>query len=464
MKLLSWLNKCAVVLLLVWVVLGNIIASDLAKPLLQAKAELIARFPQTEANSSAIKIKELSARLGIYLPRNEVDKSFPPPIDSASFAEIRSDLSTYLGNYLFLKKNDNIDAPNQAIQDYLSTKSAQINDLQNYILQNPIPQWELPSLKEVFDNNNNNYYYGENREIRDIKQIFIVQALNNILLDRPLLAIDNFNAYRKLDQSLLTNPRFIRSYILYNSLYNVYDELIIMRKLDQLSPEWEKIQFPDAHKSLLTYLQIEGIKKSERILNFKLDKGRYYGRYDDRAKSIPLLDKILQIFQQPYWTFAASYNWKLNTEMLRIAEQSIQNNCQFTLDKFAVQRSLGMIDDTPLAKWIMSDIARDYESVYQRNYGITLNWDLTQKVIRLREISRQTGRFPASLPEKDFSPVCNNYSYDYQVSPDGEKMTLSIVIDNANLQSKNLFSYTINPFSYTAHVKRDSSTEVKFPG
>jgi hypothetical protein len=86
----------------------------------------------------------------------------------------------------------------------------------------------------------------------------------------------------------------------------------------------------------------------------------------------------------------------------------------------------------------------------RRAYRVLLDWDLTQKIMNLREIAHQTGGFPKSLPTKGSSPICKNFRYVYQASPQGDKMTISLENIPAWLnEDKNGL-----PLTYTAHFKK----------
>lgn len=55
-----------------------------------------------------------------------------------------------------------------------------------------------------------------------------------------------------------------------------------------------------------------------------------------------------------------------------------------------------------------------------------IDMELTQKILRLREVASQTGKFPQTLSEIDSSVICKNLHYVYQPAPDGKMMTISV--------------------------------------
>jgi hypothetical protein len=436
-RLINFLNITATSLLLVWVIVGNLIASQVEKPLLQAKAEMISRFPKIETNISAIKTEELSAKLGLsrVVPRKEKRNSYSvAKVDSEEFEKIRSELVNYLDSYS-IKSGDLINPPSKLIQSYLSRKSSQIASIRSHLINSIFPRWETISLSEIFNSTFfQSYPSTESSMIQSLSTILLVEALNNVRLGKNQLAIDTIEAQDKLNQFLiLYTPDYLPLII---STISFRQQIKILRAIDRVTTELQQRKIPDYRQYFFANNQIRNLVIAEIFRSLPLTKGGIY----KNAESLPWLNRILLPFQRPYWVFAAIDTWERRTKEL--TELFNHDICQ---------PHPHIPANYSLSWWNLSGNIELQKPIGPgRAYRVLLDWDLTQKIMNLREIAYQTGGFPKSLPTKGFSPICKNFRYVYQASPQGDKMTISLENIPAWLnEDKNGL-----PLTYTDHFKK----------
>jgi len=406
--ILHWFNIISISFLVIWVVVGNLVAFQLEQSVLVTKDELVRQFPTTETNNSAHKLEQLRAKLGIpMLVKVQDEKSNLDIATEASqkeFDQVRGDLSWEYDN--------STSEPSKSLQQYLSVHSEDIAAIRTHLLKSDIPRWEAFDLDATI-----NYHSGiESKTYHGLyvlQQILIVDATNNSRLGRYQPMIDSLEAFWRLNQYLSESHDFLPQ--LY-SMIN-YGALVRgLRKIEISSPVWQRrLVSSYTNKMFVTSLKFENFKNYGLIRNFPLRKG---GSEMEESSS-SFLSRILQIFTQPYFTLSAVDLWQTKMRNLEIIFS--QDPCKTIPDETLSQ----------VSSWNTLGAIGGSISIHSRKQTRRqIDMELTQKILRLREVASQVGKFPPTLIEIESSVICKNLRYVYQPSPDGDVMTISVSPQN----------------------------------
>ncbi|PZV12418.1 MAG: hypothetical protein DCF20_17715 [Pseudanabaena sp.] len=407
--ILHWFNIISVSFLVLWIVIGNFAAFQLEQPVLIAKAELVHKFPKIETNASALKLEELSAKLGINLlvkARNRNDDLYvPTEASQKEFNQIRADLLRYL-------EDSTSSVPSKPLQQYLSTHSADLAVIRAHIIKSDIPRWETLDINMELGKSSmaTESFLG----VADLHRLLIADAINNSRLGNSQTAIDSLEFSWRLNQSMKERPSLLSQLVA-----NITDGVQVrgLRKLDLASPVWQKrlISF-DQSKLFLTALKFDIFKQYGIRRNFPLRKGG--SEQDEQSSS--LFNRFLHPFVQPYFTLSAVDTWQVAMRNLDLSFN--QDPCI----------SISYEDLPQLSSWNILGFVGSPPSGLQ-GYKLTkrqIDMELTQKILRLREVASQSGKFPQTLSGIDSSVICKNLRYVYQPSADGEAMTISLSNQN----------------------------------
>lgn len=398
-------------ILLIWVTLGNLIAHQAEQPIIAAKADFLDRFPNTEKNAAARKVDELFVSLQSNYPIEKLDK-------------IRWLVADYINPYFTRPSDAPIEAPPQALQDYLKAKSSTFNDLRQLLLANEAPVWGtsdlLRQLEGDFMSPDNSFEY-----VTKMKLLFI-DTLNHIRLGEDKQALEGVEASWKLIQSLSDRPTLLVQLV---SLINSNSLMALMRRLDRVPPGWrQRIVDLDYLKTILTALQLETFGKYELIRNFP--------NYTFLLLS-PSFSSLIQPLRQPYLTLTAVDFWQSMTLTLeRLFKQDICQSPPETAN--FTPSSSDIFDILPLLRRQWFKAAKH-----------AIHWEFTQKILQLKEVATQTGKYPQSLTGLETSSVCQDLRYTYRVSANGDEMNIAIANMPKWLMGDNF------PSTYTSKVPRD---------
>ncbi|MBP0018832.1 MAG: hypothetical protein J7647_14950 [Cyanobacteria bacterium SBLK] len=415
LKILRWSILSCAVLLAIWVVGGNWLADRQAKEIEEAIAQLQARYPNRDTNDSALKLQALTARLGLFpvaidTRTSAYFKAYPPftpsEEESREWKNIRSELERYLNEQLFQNK-ETIEPPPESLQRYLQNNARDLEAIQNHILSHEPPQW----------------YQNITLWLEDDRRVLSSTFLGLITLQH-IFALDMLEkersgnteaAWKTLEASWKLNTSLESRYNLLSPLSTIIAgkyQLGVMRKLDRLPSQWQKrLGERDIQKSMFEALETKHLYDILRIANY------HSVLYDEGGDaSEPLLLKVLRyldVFSKPYFTFAAMDVWQFYQQSLLQTEQ--QNIC---FEKGAHEFTIARWN---IPGWIYTAILYSQLSkvkVYM------LDIELTQQILKVKELARQRGEWPESVSDLD-SDICPGAAWIYQVSDEGE-MSLAL--------------------------------------
>jgi len=435
-KFLKWPTIGLFGLLAVWIVGGNLLAEQQENKIREEMAEWANKFPKTEPNDSALKLRILLAKLGISSVSSTLylidaytlthPDFIPSETEGKAFQDIQKELWEYLDEQL-AKPNDEIDAPPEKLQQYLESQAAVIEEIINHVRDNEVPRWET-DITYIMDGN---FYYGSPNYsyLAFIQRIIALDMIEKKRQGQTQAALEMLEVSWKINQSLRDRPDITgQKFALQAGIYPTG----VMRKFDNLPVEWQqRLNEHDHRKSLLTSLEGEFIREYY-YLQITIDK--FYGIVD---LDIFFLEKnltavLVQIFK-PYIRFLLIDNAKVLMRAIRGGTTKLyqQNVCSYD--------SVEINED--MAWWNISGLNISFINQERQAAQYMLDLELNQKILHVKALAAKKGQWPKSVPNME-SLICPGLKWVYQVSPDG-KMSISLseqpewllerVKDNRNL-------------------------------
>ena len=126
----------------IYLIGGNMYAAEQEKPLEQAIATYVRQHPKTAPNQSAIELQALITKLGLSVEAFGDGSEVKVKPDKAAIAEwnaIEPVFKKYLDKQQ--KSKESIEPISANLENYLKTHQADIEAIENYLVDNPIPQW-----------------------------------------------------------------------------------------------------------------------------------------------------------------------------------------------------------------------------------------------------------------------------------------------------------------------------------
>ncbi len=410
--ILYWFNIISVSFLVIWVVIGNVVAYQLEQPVILARSELVRQFPISETNGSSLKRKEIKEKFSAIVNMSE---------------NIRNDLSKYV--------DESAIAPSDSLQKHLASQSENLAALYAYVLQSDVPIQESLNLDMLLNMGTFDSLPSFLVEVT-WQRMLIASAINNYSLGKTQSAFDSLEVAWRLNQATRNQPTLISQLVTI-----ICDRIQIqgIRKIDLALPVWQKrlVSFETSKSSFLLALKFEIFKSYGLIRNFPLRKGGS----ELEEKSASFLSHLLQLFVQPYFTLSAIDTWQ--TEMRELEMRFNQDPCI----------PIAYEDIPQLSSWnILGFIGASSSSQLYKLTKLQIDMELTQKILRLREVASQTGKFPQTLSGIDTSVICKSLRYVYQPSPEGDAMTISLSKQNRPEWLVERTGYI--PLSYSTKLKK----------
>jgi hypothetical protein len=412
LKSLRWFVPSVIGLLAIWMIGGNFLASQQEKEIEQDIEEFVKRFPDTEPNDSALKLRKLMAKLGISgggtpeFPIDAYTLSHPDfavsPSDGQAFEEIRGELQDYLDAQLS-KPNDTIDTIPKKLRTYLKKNVKNIEDISKHILQNGTLQWQrdmTPILEGELE-----FDYPGYLNLVYLQYVISLGILEKNSLDQIQGAEEMLDISWKINQSLSNE------YYLNNQLFSLMAGRYItgvIRKLEYLPFKWQERLFEHNYqKSLSTSLEVE------LFLGFNIMQDLHLYSSENMWGKTNLLLRVLHLpISKPYARFSFINIYNHSRQLT--AEYNQHNICLSDPEK---------IDENP-TWWNIpaQQIFPIYIDKPSAASQYMLDLELTQKILHVKELASKTGKWPQSVPNMK-SEICPGVEWVYQVSPDG---TMSI--------------------------------------
>lgn len=388
-------NIAIISLLLTWLVLGGVYSLILERPLAKAVQAYRSEFPATAANETALELEAL-------LKSN----------DSSFSDEVRTEISDYL-EILRNEETDKLIALPSSVENYLNVNSETLAKIRS-VLKN-LPHWQQDDINRYLDPM---YAYPSRLNLAVYNRLLLVAAIKNYSLNQPAGVVENLEAAWRLRKSLDAQPDFLARLV---TIIIANDQAIVARKFNRLPEDIRQKLFDvDDYPSL--FAKSLGL---ENLIAANVIKRNYViAGYNPESSNPSLFSPLLQLFRQPYSRLSAIDWWKTNETFL--TEILSQDFCSLDLEEYQ-QRF-----ETSLAAWNTLGIAAASTGVwagtgFDRLFKMMINWELTEKVLQVRELAAQTRSWPTSIPGIESSAVCPGLRWNYQVSEDGSEMTISLL-------------------------------------
>ena len=402
----------------VWIVVGNLMASQQEKEIEQDLKEFAKQFPKTGPNDSALKLRALVAKPGMgFSGTNEfpIDaySLYHPDFDysdtdSKAFDDIRELLGEYLDNQL-AKPNNEIDTPPEELLNYLESQAGDIEAIRDHVLQNEAPQWEI-DITPILEGNYNNFISPSLLNLDNLQKILVLSILEKTRKGDNQEALEMLKVSWKINQYLRKRPDL--SSQISASVIGKY-MTGVMRKIDNLPAEW------------LEHL----LKHDYRTSSLKSLKGRIFQDFNVRQNDafsiylfqelfyiLPDITEYLPLFPQAIRTYMRLSAINIyQIEMQAFSKVYEQNVCLY--------KSLKI--DNHLAWWNADRAYVLYFLKQQRNANqYMLDLEFAQKILQVKKLATKTGKWPKLVPDME-SSICPGFQWLYQVDDGTMSISLS---------------------------------------
>jgi hypothetical protein len=406
--------------LLSWLLLTNLYINSYQEKFMQEKwANLVNTFPK-EPNASAIELESFLARFGAG--SNSLSEISPEveairKNNSDGWQAIIEDIRNY-SDTQETKTEDNIDQIPDELKSYLTQHSDQIDLVVNHLNVNELPVWGITYLSE---NKLPDFTMAlpSFLNLVNFQRLLVLSAIDKSQAGRHVDAMETLSASLKLTATIAQRPDLISQLVAIIGI-NIHAKNII--KLDRISSDWaNNIAIPNLQKLMVNSLKIETFSVTETfrknsILHIKF---AFFGE-DEESFTAPF-EVLQRLFQQPFLHLAA------NNYFQRMM-QHIEQISSFSAEQFCSLKTNFNLDNSRLDPIPWNPLLRDYQSytnqLFKANKAL-LRWELTKKIIQIKEQVIQTGAFPSQITGIETSHICPDLSWDYRVTSDGE-MSISL--------------------------------------
>lgn len=388
-----------VILLGLWISVGGWVAerhwANVIPPAAQAVTQ---QFPARDSDQSAQTLQALVQPLGLELiePRiaQEIVTQSPatePPIGAETWLNILHD------------STDQTVLPNELIT-YLKEHSTELTAIIAHLVNEPLPQWVRPSWPELLQINAANTVLTDSPVKAGVNYPAFITLQRLILLtgvmgaqqDEPQVARDSLTAAWNLLLSLADQPFGFSPTMLREqgaALRQFHLELTDWRK------RWQTANpiYLGAQPTAWPVLQAEFLKSLAGHLGCQPSQ--------TKCESAAGLRLLFRSVMQPYLTFAAIdlFHRASHTPLSSACLPPADINPQAWLEG---EKTLRWNEATYTYLQLTARLERS-------NY---LNWELTDKVLQLRDLIAQTGQLPTTVPGLGKSSVCPSLQWTYQVT------------------------------------------------
>jgi hypothetical protein len=424
----SWLRSTAIVgssiagLLTLWLLGGNFWAAQREQKTQKNWIAFKQQFSAKSANTSAKTLDQLATKLGLpalVIPPSSVVADTMPKKHGQFF----EDFATYNKTQIS-KPNNTIDNPPAPLQKHYDSQAENVAAIRQYLLQEAIPQWEQLELKtgltsETLPSFINLIY---------LDHLLIFDALQNVRRNQPQAAYGALNASMRLSKSFYQSPELLPHLV---AMITATSRMGVLRKMDSLPSKWlTELKSPDAKPQFLNALKLSSFLTSDlylrNFLRWNDPEALFFGYPPSGRISNSLSARSGQFLLNPYFRFAAvDYQEKIQPILQSLPNQNV---CALDDTKITqIKESIGSWWN-PI-RWHSHThilmMPSFIESWLQLNQ-YEIQWEFTEKVQALKQVVRETGNLPQSIPEFSASEICTDLRWTYQPM---EKDTINVTLE-----------------------------------
>lgn len=351
-------------------------------------AEVAKRFPDSPDNASARRLELLAADVDLDLSTYESHRVQLDESRTKAERQVRTDAYSYLEVQLS-KSTGTIDPPPASVSNYFALRKREFDAIEEHLLREPTPEWEISTTNI---------------------DLHLPNLLRQIVLDRYLLiralcesqqgftakSEQSREATWKLNEGLWKRPELISRYA---AAAVERFELGTARKMESL-PVW--IERFSSHNYAGLVREAMEVERHYQMLHAKR-------KLQDETE--PLYMKLLR--SQPLLPFFQLCMADAGDRQQEQLESSLlQSPCE--------SAALAPDGEPPaLGRWniLRLEGVASLSHAWSRFARLTLDRELTEKILELQQQKARTGTWPSGLPSA--RSVCPDATWQYEVSPDG---------------------------------------------
>jgi hypothetical protein len=417
---LFWLANIFIIgSLLSYLLLANLHVNPRQEEVIKKEwIELVSSFPKRD-NASAIQLDMLLAKLGFRV-NADPSSELSPELESirlensGSWEDVRGVLNNYIESQN-QESDDNLNSMPSELKKYLSQHNSQIEAVVEHLKSNELPEWGITYLDE---NKMPDYTtaFPSFLNLVNLQRLLIASAVEQSQNRQYTESMETLSASLKFSFAVAQRPDLIAQLVAIIGI-NIHSET--MRKFDHLKLDWaEGIQIPSLHQGLAKSLEMEAFSTAETFRKYSISdiKFSFFEVSDEDAKLDAPFGVLQYLFQQPFLRLAAgNYFWKMMEHVEKISSLPAQRFCSLKNDPDLENLELDPISWNPLIR-----NSQPYLTQFSKVNKSLLRWELTKKIVKIKEQVIQTGDFPSQNSDLETSQVCPDLSWDYRVTNDGE--------------------------------------------
>ena len=385
---------------------------------------------QTEYNETAIALKTLSAKLGfnLYSWPEDANSEYAPQIENIEVEpsskqawEVISDpLEEYIDAQI-AKPTNEIDPPPTALQEYLKTNAATLEQIRQVIASQGTPVWQT-NLTPILEGD---YEFALPSYLASmyLQQILALDILEKQRQGKTEAAREMLEAAWQIHASFQDNPYLIGQLVgLMNGRYLAGT----MRKLGNLPVEWqERLVAHNYSQSMLASIHGEFFlifNATRNIAPGEIFKTVQFGdSHTIQAGFQGTVEKVkgmlLSPVTKPWLRFTAIDSYQVQKYGIEQYQAKPPNICASDVVESKQQPAAWNIPANKIG--LLSFLNQVVKAEKHM-----LDLELTQKIVQAKALAAETGKWPTTLPNLE-SNVCPGYEWVYNVAEDGT-MSLSL--------------------------------------
>ncbi|WP_017305795.1 hypothetical protein [Spirulina subsalsa] len=399
------------VLLLLWHFIPKALTQNTLTEAKEHLEEWVTESPMRRPNSSALRLQDLGAELGINL-----DIPFPetypiPPEKRNQFTEINGDLARYI-EALEQSADDQIPPIPESLQNYLTVHRDTLAEIRAHVLSGEPMDWGMHydlNLDIDFEPN-----YRGFTGLLNLTHLLTLDAMERNLAGDASTALANLETIAQLNQQIQQKELNLWLNLIISR--NIERRLVQnVRKLNNLPQDWQI-----SRSDTVFYRRIANNFQNESALtswNFLVNMDSDW--LEDYGESASLLTRLKFLFIGPYVRLVVADNWRIGQNLPDALSQA--DFCTTDLEQFKQENP----EIKPSGWNYLASEMLQWDSEWLIWAGLVLQWELTDKVQKIKHLAQQEGQFPASITGLNHS-ICPDSRWVYTVNPDG---TASILLE-----------------------------------
>jgi hypothetical protein len=350
-------------LLLLWLTLGNWLASSRTGAIAQAQTRLTKKYPAHEGNATVAQLETLSTKFGLAIaPQSKSTK--PTEKDTKAFDRIQAPLEKFIQAQVAQTQDKLVEQP-QLLKDFFFAYDSSITAIRAELLQNDPPRWSMAEMgRQTLSPSN---------RLVQLNRVLLYDALDKSRNERYQGAFDSVRAARRLSQSL-SDRSDLQSHLM--ALQMAEEQAGVLRQLSYVPPDWkEAIPTTLSEKTMLSALE--------------------FANWQQAASGMSQHQDVLGFLLRPFYSLTTAQTWEQRQQLLAVSKDICTANP----------------GASALEPWFKAG---------QQD----LRWELTQKVQQVKTLANPTGQLPKTVAGIEKSTVCPSLKWQYEMKDGKGKVAI----------------------------------------